>query len=105
MSCVMTTIRMCGTVWLVWTAFVDGWGNSLCHKLADHAAAKPEGCAGRMFQLLTQFAQGTMLAYGNENKKVSDAPGEDYLFNTEGNNTQNKLKDAGVNVDGWGVSQ
>ena len=58
-------------------------------------ATKVSPFAGRMevmFVLLLLFAE----------TKFSDAPGEDYLFNVEGNNTDNKLKTLGVNVDSWG---
>eukprot|EP00960_Hanusia_phi_P040089 754241-Hanusia_phi.AAC.5 len=58
---------------------------------------------GCMFAILAQF-NTTILHYGDEKSKYSDAPGEDYLFNSEGNNTENKLKTLGVNVDSWGLT-
>mmetsp|Transcript_7401 Transcript_7401/g.25311 ORF Transcript_7401/g.25311 Transcript_7401/m.25311 type:complete len:98 (+) Transcript_7401:190-483(+) len=54
-----------------------------------------------MFAILAQF-RTSILHYGDEKTKYSDAPGEDYLFNSEGNNTENKLKSLGVNVSSWG---
>jgi len=56
-----------------------------------------------MFELLakTVLAQRQMLKYADATTHVSEAIGEDYLFNTEGNNKKNALKLAGVNIDSW----
>jgi len=57
-----------------------------------------------MFAILTQLAKTNMLSYGNEVAKASEAPGEDFLVSSEGNNGKTTLKDLGVNVDSFGGS-
>lgn len=53
-----------------------------------------------MFQILA-LAFKQQLHYADAKQHVSEAIGEDWLTNTEGNNTENKLKADGVNVDKW----
>jgi len=65
-----------------------------------HLRARSPVCA-EMFAILSQLAKQTQLAYGNETEKSSDAPGEEWLTNNEGNNQQNKLASLGVNVSNW----